>query len=86
MVKAKQAQVTNKHQQLQDVKGQKNNLLYKGQQEKNALQGQQEEQKKAVASLQRDQKTIEKVLQDQRAQDAALNAKIDKIIAEIEGK
>ena len=82
MVKAKQAQVTNKHQQLQDVKGQKSNLLYKGQQEKNALQGQQEEQKKAVASLQRDQKTIEKVLQDQRAKDAALNAKIDKIIAE----
>lgn len=32
-VKAKQLEVDNKHQQLRRVKGQKNTLLYKGQQE-----------------------------------------------------
>ena len=36
-VKAKQNQVNDKHKQLQNVKGHKNNLLSKGQQEKSAL-------------------------------------------------
>ena len=33
-VKAKQQQVNDKHKQLQNVKGHKNTLLYKGKQEK----------------------------------------------------
>lgn len=82
MVKDKQAQVTSKHQQLENVKGQKNNLLYKGQKEKTALVGQQDEQKKVVESLQSQQKTIQKVIAEQRQKDAAMNAQIDRLVAQ----
>lgn len=81
MVMAKQAQVDGKQRQLKQVKGEKNNLLYKGKKEKEALEGQQEEQKKVVASLQNQQKTIQKVIAEQRQKDAALNAQIDKLVA-----
>ena len=81
MVMAKQAQVDGKQTQLKQVKGEKNNLLYKGKKEKEALAGQQEEQKKVVASLQNQQKTIQKVIAEQRQKDAALNAQIDKLVA-----
>ena len=81
-VKAKQRQVDAKNRQLLVVKGHKNNLLYKGQQERNALQGQQQEQQKMVSSLQSQQKTIQQVIAQQRKEDAALNAQIDRMIAE----
>ena len=81
MVIAKQAQVDGKQTQLKQVKGEKNNLLYKGKKEKEALEGQQEEQKKVVASLQNQQKTIQKVIAEQRQKDAALNAQIDELVA-----
>ena len=81
MVMAKQVQVDGKQTQLKQVKGEKNNLLYKGKKEKEALEGQQEEQKKVVASLQNQQKTIQKVIAEQRQKDAALNAQIDKLVA-----
>lgn len=81
MVKAKQAQVDSKHEQLKLVRGQKNNLLYKDKKEKSALQGQQDEQKKIVASLQNQQKTIQKIIAEQRQKDAALNAEIDRLVA-----
>ena len=82
MVKTKQAQVTGKHVQLEHVKGQKSNLLYKGKKEKNALVGQQGEQKKVVASLQNQQQTIQKVIAEQRQKDAAMNAQIDRLVAQ----
>ena len=80
-VKAKQNQVNDKHQQLQNAKGHKSNLLYKGQQEKNALEGKQNEQQQVVNGLQKQQKTIQAVIADQRKKDAAINAEIDKLIA-----
>lgn len=82
IIKMKQQQIGEKNQQLKVVKGQKNTLLYKGQQEKKALEGQQGEQKKVVASLQQQQKTIQSVIAEQRQQDAELNKKIDALIAE----
>lgn len=81
-VKAKQDQVNNKHVQLQQVKGHKNNLLYKGKQEKNALEGKQNEQQVMVQGLQKQQKTIQAVIADQRQKDAAINAQIDRLIAQ----
>ena len=78
----KQQQIGEKNQQLKVVKGQKNTLLYKGQQEKKALEGQQGEQKKVVASLQQQQKAIQSVVAEQRQKDAELNKKIDALIAE----
>ncbi len=82
LVRAKQAQITDKHKQLENVKGEKNNLLYKGKQEKQALQGKQTEQQQMVSSLQKQQKTIQIIIDDQKKKNADLNAQIDKLIAE----
>lgn len=81
-VKAKQNQVNDKHRQLQTVKGHKNNLLYKGRQEKLALEGKQQEQQVVVQGLQQQQKTIQAVIAEQRQKDAAINAQIDRLIAQ----
>ena len=76
-VKAKQVQIDAKHQQLQQVKGQKNNLLYQGQQVKSKLEANKGQQQNIVAGLQQQQKTIQAVIADQHKKDAALNAEID---------
>ena len=55
-LKAKQQQVNDKQAQLHRVKGQKNNLLWKGKKEKETLESQQNEQKQKVSSLQKEQK------------------------------
>ena len=81
-VKAKQKQVNEKHQQLQHVKGHKNTLLYKGKQEKTALEGKQTQQQEMAQGLQKQQKTIQAVIADQRQKDAAINAQIDRLIAQ----
>ena len=80
-LKAKQAQVEEKHVQLQNAKGRKSNLLYQGRKEKQTLEGQQVEQKLMVSNLQKQQKTIQNVIAQQRKKDAALNAQIDKLVA-----
>jgi septal ring factor EnvC (AmiA/AmiB activator) len=82
LVKSKQAEVTAKQNELMHVKGQKNVLLYKGVQEHKKLQGKQNEQQQVVSTLQQQQKTIQNVLAQQRRMDAALNAKIDQLIAQ----
>ena len=81
-VKTKQKQVNEKHVQLQNVKGHKNTLLYKGKQEKTALEGKQSQQQEMVQGLQKQQKTIQAVIADQRQKDAAINAQIDRLIAQ----
>lgn len=80
-VKAKQAQVDEKHRQLETVRGHKSNLLAKGEQERKVLEGRQTEQKNVVASLQKQQKTIQLVIAQQRKKDEQLNAEIDRQIA-----
>ena len=81
LVKAKQQQVTDKHIQLEEVKGQKSSLLNKGRKEHAALQAKQGEQQKAVDGLQREQKTIQSIIAEQQKKDAVLNAEIDRLIA-----
>lgn len=82
ILKTKQTQVEEKRAQLEETKSQKNVLLNKGLQERSALEGQQAEQQKMVNNLQKQQKTIQGVIDDQKKKDAALNAKIEKMIAE----
>lgn len=77
-VKVKQQQVSNKHKQLQNVKGQKNNLLYKGQQEHAKLEANKSQQQEIVNGLQKQQGTIRVLIAEQRKKDAALNAEIDR--------
>lgn len=81
-VRLKQEQITHKHKQLETVKGEKNTLLNKGQKEKAALQGKQTEQQQMVTSLQKQQKTIQTIIDDQKKKNDALNSQIDKLIAE----
>ena len=81
-VQSMQQQVAEAAEELSGVKKQKNDLLYRGEQEKKSLENKQVEQQKVVNSLQKQQKTIQSVLEQQRQKDAALNAQIDKLIAE----
>lgn len=80
-VKTKQAEVTEKHQQLTATKKKKSNLLYKGEQERLSLEGKQVEQQKVVNSLQKQQKTIQGIIAQQQKRDAAINAQIDRLVA-----
>ena len=80
-IQQKQTLVDNKRQQLNVVRGEKNNLLYKGNREKQALMAQKDEQQKIVSSLQSQQKTIQAVINEQKKKDAALNAEIDRLVA-----
>lgn len=82
LVKSKQIEVQAKQDELMQVKGQKKVLLVKDRQEHNKLQGKQTEQKQVVSTLQQQQQTIQSVLSKQRKMDAALNAKIDQLIAQ----
>lgn len=82
LVKNKQQEVSVKRDELMHVRGQKNVVLYKGKLEHQKLQGKQTEQQQVVSSLQQQQKTIQTVLAQQRKQDAALNAKIDQLVAQ----
>lgn len=82
ILKVKQRQVEEKQGQLQNAKSQKDVLLNKGVREREALENQHAEQQKMVTNLQKQQKTIQSVIDDQKKKDAALNAKIDKLIAE----
>lgn len=80
-LQVQQDRVNQKNDQLKTTRGQKSVLLRKGQQEHAALEGQRAEQQKVVTSLQKQQKTIQSVIDDQKKKDAALNAKIDQLIA-----
>lgn len=82
MLKAKRRQITDKHRELEAVKGHKHTLLDKDRREHEALQGKQAEQQQVVNSLKKQQKTIETIIGEQRKKDAALNAQIDRLIAE----
>lgn len=81
-VQEKQEQVMNKRTQLDAVKGEKNIMLSKGNKAKAALEEKKNEQQKIVSTLKNQQKTIQAVIDDQKKRDAALNAQIDKLVAE----
>ena len=81
-VKVMKQDVAEAKQELAKTKRQKNDLLYRGVQEQKSLEGKQEVQKQVVSTLQKQQKTIEGIISEQRKKDQALNAQIDKLIAE----
>lgn len=81
MVKAKQAEITQKHTELMSAKHQKNTLLYKGEKERRNLEGKQAEQQTVVDGLKKQQKTIQSIIAQQRKKDEAINAEIDRLVA-----
>ena len=81
-VKAQQEAVNMKFQELNRTKSKKTQLLAKGEQERRALEGKQAEQQHVVKTLQKEQKTIQGIIAQQKKKDAELNAQIDRLIAE----
>lgn len=81
LLKQKQAQVDNKHNQLEQVRGHKSNLLVKGRNVHIQMENKKVEQQKVVASLQNDQKVLQSVISDRQKKQQAINAQIDRLIA-----
>lgn len=81
-VKAQQEAVNNKFQEISVAKRQKTRLLVKGEREHRDLEGKQTEQQNVVKSLQKEQRSIQNIIAQQKRKDAALNAQIDRLIAE----
>jgi septal ring factor EnvC (AmiA/AmiB activator) len=81
-VKAQQEAVNMKFQEIALAREKKTQLLAKGERERIALEGKQTEQQNVVKTLQKEQKTIQNIIAQQKKKDAALNAQIDRLIAE----
>ena len=81
-VKAQQEAVNKKFQEIALAREKKTQLLAKGERERVALEGKQSEQQQVVNTLQKEQKTIQNIIAQQKKKDAALNAQIDRLIAE----
>ena len=81
-VKAQQEEVNQKFLELSVAKERKAQLLARGERERIALEGKQTEQENVVKTLQKEQKTIQNIIAQQKKKDAALNAQIDRLIAE----
>ena len=81
-VKAQQEEVNRKFQEISLAKEHKSQLLAKGERERIALEDKQAEQQNVVKTLQKEQKTIQNIIAQQKKKDAALNAQIDRLIAE----
>jgi septal ring factor EnvC (AmiA/AmiB activator) len=81
-VKEKQEEVNQKFQSLNVAQEHKRELLNKGEQERRSLEGKQTEQQNVVNTLKKEQKTIQNIIAQQKKKDAALNAQIDRLIAE----
>jgi septal ring factor EnvC (AmiA/AmiB activator) len=81
-VKQKREQVERKQQELQSAREEKKALLARGEHEKQQLEAKQAEEQKMVASLQKEQKTVQALIAQQQREEAAINARIEKIIAE----
>ena len=82
LVKTQQEAVNNKLQEISYAKRQKTHLLARGEEERKALEGKQTEQQNVVKSLQKEQRSIQTIISQQKKKDAALNAQIDRLIAE----
>lgn len=81
-VKTKQEELAHKRNELTEAKNQKNTLLVRGEQEQRALETKQGEQQKQVNDLKKQQKTVTALIAQQQKEEAALNATIDRMIAE----
>ena len=81
LIKVKQEEINGKQEMLRMARAEKGVMLRKGKEAHNALLGKQSEQEKEVKKLQKQQKTIQTVLDEQRKKDAELNKRIEEEIA-----
>ncbi len=81
-VKSKQAQVKQKQQELRDARQEQSTLLNRGEQEQHQLESKQADQQRMVDALKKEQKTTQALLAQQQKEEADLNARIERMIAE----
>ena len=81
-VKTKQQEIVQQFQQLAAMQSHKQDLLARGERERHQLEDKQAEQQQVVNTLQKEQKTIQNIIAQQKKKDAALNEQIDRLIAE----
>ena len=81
-VKSKQEQVEQKQKELQATRNQQASLLSRGQTEQQKLESQQADQQRMVDALKKEQKTTQALLQQQQKEEADLNARIERMIAD----
>ena len=81
-LKAQQEEIDQKFQEISMHRREKASLLDKGERERVSLEGKQTEQQNVVKTLQKEQKTIQNIIAQQKKKDAALNEQIDRLIAE----
>lgn len=80
IIRAKEAQVQAKRNELLGVKTEKNRLFQEGQAETRKLQGQQQERQTVVNELNQKQKELQASIAQQRKKAAQLDARIDQLI------
>ena len=81
-VKIKQMLVEEKQRQIDSTKTEKSNKLEQGRIEQENLEKQQEEHKRMVTQLQKEQYRVQQLIQKEQEQEAELNKRIEKLIAE----
>lgn len=81
-VKQKQEQLTQKQLELENARTEMNTLLQQSEKEKIEMESKQRVQKQLVDKLQKEQKTVQELIVKEQQQEADLNAKIDRLIAE----
>lgn len=81
-IKRRQVEIDQQLQAISVAHSQKRQLLSQGERERHELEDRQNEQQQVVTTLKRQQKTIQAIIAEQQKKDAALNAQIDRLIAE----
>jgi len=81
LLKEKQMQIDQKHNQLAQVRTDKGNLLAQDRREHAEMENKKSKQEEIVASLQNDQKVLQGVIAERQKKQQAINAQIDRLIA-----
>lgn len=81
-VKQKQAQVEQKREELANTKAEQAKMLARQEQEKQTLVRQQGQKQQMAQELQKQQRTVTALIEQQQKEEAAINAQIDRLIAE----
>ena len=81
-VKQKQTQVEQKREELSQAKAEQSKMLARQEQEKQTLVRQQDQKQQMAQELQKQQRTVTALIEQQQKEEAAINAQIDRLIAE----
>ena len=81
-VKQKREQVDLKHSELVAAREHMDSLLAQGQHQQRLLEDKQTAQQQLINQLQKEKQTVQQLITQQQKQEAELNARIDKLIAE----